>query len=142
MPKVRAILWGCLAGTALAVLLKAGYILAGPNLYAVIPGEVYRCAQPSEAGLERLIRRLNIRMVVNLRGSCAPDPWYLAEVRACNRLNVSHEDLSMSAGRLRDGFRDLVRRLYDQEAVARRRRRFREQLLRARATHGRRVRTP
>jgi protein tyrosine phosphatase (PTP) superfamily phosphohydrolase (DUF442 family) len=100
MPKVRAILWGCFCGATLAVLLKAAYILAGPNLYTVIPGEVYRCAQPSEAQLERLVRRLNVRTVVNLRGCSAPDPWYLAEVRAANRLGVSHEDLSLSAGRL------------------------------------------
>jgi hypothetical protein len=84
----------------LAVLLHAAYILLGPNFHTVIPGRVYRCAQPDGPRLEQLIRSLGIRTVVNLRGCCDPLPWYLEQCAVTNRLNISQEDLGFSAGRL------------------------------------------
>jgi hypothetical protein len=94
------ILRGVVAGTVLAVVLHFGYILVGPNLRTVLPGQVYRCAQLDPESLKRVIRRLGIRTVVNLRGCCAPAPWYLDECRVAGRLGVSEEDLGFSAGRL------------------------------------------
>jgi hypothetical protein len=85
---------------ALAVGLHAGYILLGPNFHTVIPGRVYRCAQPDGSRLEKLIHALGVRTVVNLRGCCDPLPWYLEQCAVTNRLNVSQEDLGFSAGRL------------------------------------------
>ena len=41
-----------------------------------------------------------IRTVINLRGCCAPMDWYLGEYQVTHRLNVSLEDVSMSASRL------------------------------------------
>jgi protein tyrosine/serine phosphatase len=93
---VRAVLAAALAAAG----LYAGYVLVGPNFHTVIPGAAYRAAQPSAAGLERLIRRLGVRTVVNLRGCCDPLPWYLEQCRVTNRLNVSQEDLGFSASRL------------------------------------------
>jgi hypothetical protein len=89
--------------TCAAVLAVAGYalyVVLGPNFHTVIPGAVYRAAQPSGRGLERLVRRYGIRTVVNLRGCCDPLPWYLEECRAANRLNVSQEDIAFSSCRL------------------------------------------
>jgi hypothetical protein len=96
----RILLVGCLAGLALVVCLHTGYVLLGPNFHTVIPGAVYRCAQPSGERLEQLIHTLKIRTVVNLRGCCDPLPWYLEQCEVTNRLNLSQEDLSFSAGRL------------------------------------------
>jgi hypothetical protein len=90
---------GGLAGLALAAALYAGYVLAGPNFHTVLPGFVYRCAQPSEEDLARLIRKYGIRTVVNLRGLDL-EPWYTAESRVTNRLNVCQEDIGFSSGRL------------------------------------------
>src|SRR5262249_32743977 len=56
--------------------------------------------QPSPARLERTIRRLGIRTVVNLRGCCLELPWYQAQCQVVHRLGVSQEDLCFSAGRL------------------------------------------
>jgi hypothetical protein len=97
----RPLLGGALAGVVLALLWHAGNVLFGPNLHTVLPGAVYRCSQPSAAGLERLVRRYGIRTVVNMRGYCDPiPPWYSDEARVTARLGVSLEDLGFSAGRL------------------------------------------
>jgi hypothetical protein len=83
-----------------ALALHAFYILLGSNFHTVIPGEVYRSAQLSAAALEQFIREKHIRTVVNLRGCCDPEAWYLDEGRITLRNNVSQEDLGFSAARL------------------------------------------
>src|SRR5262245_34652810 len=65
-----ALLRGGTAGVVLALLLHGGYVLVGPNFHTVIPGAIYRCGQPSGRQLKRLVRKLGIRTVVNLRGVC------------------------------------------------------------------------
>jgi hypothetical protein len=104
-PRPRAklagvLLRGVVVGLVVALGVQAGAVLVGPNVHTVLPGAVYRCSQPSPRGLERLIRRLGIRTVVNLRGCSDPAEWYLDECRVTCRLNVAHEDLGFSAGRL------------------------------------------
>ena len=74
--------------------------MIGSNFHTVISGEVYRSAQLSASALERSIHSKNIRTVVNLRGCCDPEAWYLDEGRVSLHNNVSLEDLSFSAGRL------------------------------------------
>jgi hypothetical protein len=75
-------------------------VFFGSNFHAVLPGRIYRCAQPSPHALEKMIAEHGIRTVVNLRGCCNPFPWYLAEARATQRLDVCQEDVCLSAGRL------------------------------------------
>jgi hypothetical protein len=96
----RVLLRGCLLGVLLTLALHAGYILIGSNFRTVIPGEVYRSAQLSSASLQRYIRSRHIRTVVNLRGCCDPEPWFLEESRVTHANDVSQEDLGFSAGRL------------------------------------------
>jgi hypothetical protein len=96
----RWLLRGCLTGLALALGAQALYVLVGWNFHAVIPGRVYRCAQPGDLALSWYVRRHGIRTVVNLNGCCDPKPQYLDECRATHRLNLSQEDIGMSAGRL------------------------------------------
>jgi protein tyrosine/serine phosphatase len=91
---------------ALAVLAAAPVgaeayrVMFGRNLHEVLPGRVYRCAQPDGVAIDDLVARHGIRTVINLRGSCDPFPWYLDEARATHRHNVAQEDVCFSAGRL------------------------------------------
>jgi len=94
------LLRGGITGLVLALVLHSLYVLLGTNFHTVIPGMIYRSAQPSGPRLEELVRKLGLRTVVNLRGCCDPLPWYLEQCRASNQLNLSQEDLGFSAGRL------------------------------------------
>ena len=93
-----------LRGSLSLILLFLGYhvydVLLGDNFHSVIPGQVYRSAQLSASELESFLRRKNIRTIINLRGCCDPEEWYLDEARVTLRNNVSLEDLGFSAGRL------------------------------------------
>jgi hypothetical protein len=95
-----AVLRGCAAGAFLVVVFETVRIVCLGNVHAVVPGRVYRCSQPSPAGLERLIRAYGVRTVINLRGGCNPFPWYLDESRVIARLDADQEDVCFSAGRL------------------------------------------
>jgi Tyrosine phosphatase family len=79
---------------------KCFYIFAGGNFYTVVPGSFYRCSQLSPSRLESVIRKNNIKTVVNLRGCCDTVPWYMNQVQAIHDSSISQEDLSFSAGRL------------------------------------------
>jgi hypothetical protein len=96
----RVLAWGCLAGLLLAVGGEAVRVLLGGNLHVVVPGRIYRCAQPKPAALADLVRRHGIRTVVNLRGCCAPYDWYMEEARAIHELDLCQEDICLSAYRL------------------------------------------
>jgi predicted protein tyrosine phosphatase len=96
----RILLRGTAAGLLLGLAGHAVYVLCGPNYHTVVPGLVYRSGQPSAARVADLVRRKGIRTIVNLRGCCDPLDWYGAETREANRLNISQEDISFSAGRL------------------------------------------
>lgn len=96
---------GALAIGLAAGIVEAVRVLALSNRHTVIPGRVYRCAQPSPADLRELTQKHGIRTVINLRG-LALDPsapesrWYLAEATANHELGVSQEDITFSANRL------------------------------------------
>jgi hypothetical protein len=76
---------------------ELGCVIFAGNLHEVIPGKLYRGAQPSGPALEAIIHRYNIRTVLNVRGCCWPDQWYLDEAECCQRLGVNLEDVSFSA---------------------------------------------
>jgi protein tyrosine phosphatase (PTP) superfamily phosphohydrolase (DUF442 family) len=99
-PTCRAVLRGVVVGLLLALAVQVGHIVRGNNRETVIPGRVYRAAQMSGEELTRVIRQQGIRTVVNLRGICDGQPWYLDECRATHDGDVSLEDLGFSAGRL------------------------------------------
>jgi hypothetical protein len=84
----------------LPVVVELVRIFFGGNFHTVVPGRVYRCAQPSPGAIEEMVATYGIRTVVNLRGCCNPFPWYLDEARATARLDVCQEDVCFSAGRL------------------------------------------
>jgi hypothetical protein len=91
-----------LALAAVALLpvgVEAYRVVFGANVHTVLPGRVYRCAQPSGDDLDHLIARYHIRSVINLRGACDGVAWYADECRATNRHDVSLHDINFSASR-------------------------------------------
>jgi hypothetical protein len=92
--------YGCALGFLAVVAYTAVQGTLGGNFHTVVPGLVYRSAQPSGPELEEMIRERGIRTVVNLRGSCAPLDWYLEECRITHEHNVAQEDIGLSACRL------------------------------------------
>jgi len=97
---VRTIVWGAFTGLAGALLIEACHIELAGNFHAIIPGRVYRCAQPSPQQLEKMIREQHIRTVINLRGNSVPMPWYFDECRVTSQYGVAQEDVCFSAGRM------------------------------------------
>ncbi len=90
-------------GVAAVLLIggvEAGRVLVGSNFHTVLPGHVYRGAQPSPEKLEALVKEYGIKTIVNLRGCCNPMPWYLDQCRLVQRLQISQEDICLSAARL------------------------------------------
>ncbi len=75
----------------------AWQIYGSGNVHEVVPGRVFRGAQPNAASLEKLIAKHKIRTVLNVRGCCYPDAWYVAEGEVCERLGVQMIDVSFSA---------------------------------------------
>ena len=73
--------------------------LVGSNLHSVIPDQVLRSGQLSEAELERVVRRHAVRSIINLRGSHPGESWYDTERAVAARLGVVHHDLGLSSDR-------------------------------------------
>ncbi len=96
----RAVFACVLLGAVLVLLAELLYILVGSNLRAVVPGRLYRCAQPSPSDLAHYRDRYQIRTVLALRGLCDFESWYRDEIQAAERLGLSMEVLGLSAGRL------------------------------------------
>jgi hypothetical protein len=98
--QVRALMYGCFAGLLLAAAGEIGHVFVGRNFHAVIPGKVYRCAQCSGEGLEKIIKTYGVQTVVNLRGCSVPLAWYMEESRTTHRCGVCQQDIALSAARL------------------------------------------
>jgi len=86
-------------------VVTAAYLVrtfTGLNRHVVIPGRVYRCAQPSDADLRRVIEQDGIRTVVNLRGTAQTmnqprSAWYRLEAEATADADIHQEDITLSA---------------------------------------------
>jgi undecaprenyl-diphosphatase len=87
-------------GLLLCLAVDLINMFPGTNLHVVVPGMIYRSAQISDRSLDRFVRRLGIRTIINLRGTCCDEAWYLEECRACSRLGISQQDLPFSANHL------------------------------------------
>jgi protein tyrosine/serine phosphatase len=91
-----------LLSTALALypLVPLGvhvwYVALGSNFYTVIPGQVYRSAQPSPTDLLHLVQAYDIRTVINLRGEC-DEAWYYEEHARARELGVDVVDVGLWA---------------------------------------------
>lgn len=90
----------CLIAMLTFVVWEAGRVLVGLNFHVVIPGRVYRGAQPSPDDVAELVKDYGIRTVVTLRGCCALADWYQDQGRLIQELGINQEDIAFSAARL------------------------------------------
>ena len=96
-------LWQGAVATVLAgAICLGGYVgvlqLTG-NFHTVIPGQLYRSAQPSGPQLESYIKQYGIKTIINLRGKNDRD-WYVAETDVARRMGVQNLDFAMSATKI------------------------------------------
>ncbi len=88
-----------------AIIVMAGFgvylafLQLSGNFHTVIPGELYRSAQPSASQLEFYARNYGVKTVVNLRGASENKGWYNREIATAKRLGLTHIDFPMSASK-------------------------------------------
>lgn len=70
------------------------------NVHAVIPGELYRSAQLTEAQIKTMREKYGIKSIINLRGENKGSPWYDNELKASQNLGIEHMDFRMKSSRL------------------------------------------
>jgi hypothetical protein len=90
---------GAGGGLLLAVVLQLTHMFAFRNFHPVVPGQAYRCAQPSRIRLAQLLHRYRIGTVVNLRGVNV-QPWYHREREVTDQFRVAQVDIGLAARRL------------------------------------------
>ncbi len=87
-------------GLAAALLVPALFVAVrwGTGNYGtVVPGRIYRAAQPSASGLTRSVRRDAIKTVLNLRGANPDQAWYRSEKEATLASGATQVDFPMSS---------------------------------------------
>jgi len=100
-----------LAGLSLVV--AAALLAPGPvrrfffdeNLIEVVPGGIYRSAQPSGPEMDEFIERLGLRSVLNLRGERGGSAWLAEERAVADARGVEHHTVRLSAKRMPPGQR-------------------------------------
>ncbi|MDX1485985.1 MAG: dual specificity protein phosphatase family protein [Alphaproteobacteria bacterium] len=97
--------WWKIAGLCLLVLIAnyaayAGVLHLTGNFHEVVPGELYRSAQPTAQQIARYKAHYGIKTVVNLRGRNLDHEWYRQELAASRALGITHIDFRMSARKL------------------------------------------
>nr|QCL10573.1 tyrosine phosphatase family protein [Rhizobium rhizogenes] len=78
----------------------AGLLFASNNFHVVVPGALYRSAQPDAAEIEDYKARYGLKTVINLRGANPGRRWYKDELAASARAGITHIDFGMSARKL------------------------------------------
>src|SRR5713226_6242524 len=91
--RIRMLLRGSILGLCAALATEAYCVFLCDNFHILIPGKAFRSAQLTGTELERVVRAHGIRTVVNLRGSCDPNAWYVEECQATQRLDINQEDI-------------------------------------------------
>ncbi len=72
------------------------------HFLTVEEGAFYRSAQMSGGLLKAVIKRLDIKTIINFRGANPDEEWYQDEIAACEELSVAHYDFSWSMSNLPD----------------------------------------
>jgi protein tyrosine/serine phosphatase len=88
---VVAMTAAALVGGGLAIQYLAG------NLHVVVPGALYRSAQPTPRRIADYHDRYGIRTIINLRGANVGQRWYDDEVRAAAINGIVLLDFPLSA---------------------------------------------
>lgn len=101
--RLRFLVPALLLAAAAVLLLAPGPVhrfFFDENLIEVVPGGIYRSAQPSGPEMDELIERLGLRSVLNLRGERGGSAW-LAEERAVTAARgVEHHTVRLGAKRM------------------------------------------
>jgi protein tyrosine/serine phosphatase len=84
-------------GLAATLLPEVCRVALGSNFHEVLPGRLYRAAQPSAASLKGYIHAYGIRTVINLRGPNPGEDWFEEEERVTKRCGVDFVSVNMSA---------------------------------------------
>ena len=95
--RVLALLCAATTASILGLAVYVALAAARGNFHAVVPGQVYRSAQPSPAAIASYRRTVGIRTILNLRGENAGASWYDDEVAASRAMGIRHVDFRMSA---------------------------------------------
>ncbi|AFL50645.1 protein tyrosine/serine phosphatase [Sinorhizobium fredii] len=98
MKRFLKVIAGSAGATALMFGGYLGVLQLTGNFHEVLPGELYRSAQPSASDIASYARQYGIKTIVNLRGE-SREAWYLQEVEASNRAGIAHVDFRLSASR-------------------------------------------
>lgn len=85
------------AAALLALVVYAGAMRLTGNFHVILPGELYRSAQPTASQLDEYYKHYAIGTIINLRGEQRGSAWYDAEVAEARRLGIEHVDFRMSA---------------------------------------------
>ncbi len=99
-PLWRRIVRGLVIVAVVAFLAEAVRVTTLANRHTVIPGKVYRSAQPSGDDVRELVQDHGIKTILNLRGLCQDTDWYQEESRTAHDLGISQEDITLSANAL------------------------------------------
>lgn len=93
----RRVLLSVMVVVAAVVGYQVLWVLAGPNLHEVLPGQVYRAATLHPAVLQAVCQRHGIRTVINLRGCCEDAEWFHDQRRALEKTGVAQCDVNLSS---------------------------------------------
>jgi protein tyrosine/serine phosphatase len=110
----RWIVWSLVAAVVLPVLAAGGWVAynvyVSHNFHTVIPGSVYRSAQPLGEDIHRWTAKYGLKSVVNLRGG-ESDERVQGEVAAVAELKLDYYDIHLSNTKLpsADQLRELAR---------------------------------
>ena len=99
-PPWRRIARTVIALAIVAFIVEALRVTAWTNQHAVIPGKIYRSAQPNESDIRDYASEKGVKTIINLRGLCPEFGWYQDEMRTAHDLGISQEDITLSANAL------------------------------------------
>lgn len=101
--RLRLLLLTTLLGAVAVLLLAPGPVhrfFFDENLIEVVPGGIYRSAQPSGPEMDELIERLGLRSVLNLRGERGGSAWLAEERAVTSTRGVEHHTVRLGAKRM------------------------------------------
>src|SRR5690606_1198324 len=87
----------CILVMLVAAGIRAVHVIASGNFDEVIPGVLYRSAQPDAAEIKYIVENFGVRSILNLRDEANGD-WYREESAAAQRANVQLIDFPVSSG--------------------------------------------
>lgn len=99
----RSLVLAALLAAVAALLLVPGPVnrfFFDENLIEVVPGWIYRSAQPSGPEMDAFIQRLGLRSVLNLRGERGGSAWLAEERAVTDARGVEHHTVRLSAKRM------------------------------------------